>query len=715
VGWLQRLLGREALPAAQPTEAPASAEAGWPQLAPIGGTFAPPELTLRPARFEAELTTRQKPGLIGSMLHDVAIDGPAGYVAAAAQPARSAPAAEGVVRFPSPPPQLSRLGALADEAPTLPETAPQLLPSFPEPPPSGPSPVTAGEVPVGVMRLPVHAAAALSGVPGTPPTAASAGSQSAAVLSSADRIAGSPSAGRPSAETASAWPPSAGGAALPAPSVGLPGMPRPAQLSGAHPSASGEETVERRSGAPQVPASEEAAERRDVGLASPPLTLSPGSPTELVATEPPPTPPTQLVPPPLAAPPAIGRLQAHGGTAPGSEPPLTARRLQRYRLGEPQTLEREAPVPPSPALSSMNLPPASPPAAGAPPSDGAPTNRSPGGPPVAARLPTPPSQASPPSPPSQPPHSVRSPASPGLGAAPMSRALPSLPLQARASSLPQAAERAAAARPVLPASPAAPGDRIGSVSELAPLTLVGPRPTETAGPLLGESPPTLSVPFDAGLPPEGPAPATLPSEPARVEVSAVLSDSAPNPSVGRRAILAQRDVIGPASSPASVWTGATTSPDRRLERGGETPAGGMGRQPAGHGDVAPLQRASLGGTAQPLLTAPDGTVILFPGPDGRPPGAADRPGETGAPAAQRLTLQRQDAPAPAAAPDSSGGTPAPAAFPSGSSAPAPGAGAADAELDELGRRLYDRIREHLAAELAMDRERAGLLNDLGQR
>jgi len=34
------------------------------------------------------------------------------------------------------------------------------------------------------------------------------------------------------------------------------------------------------------------------------------------------------------------------------------------------------------------------------------------------------------------------------------------------------------------------------------------------------------------------------------------------------------------------------------------------------------------------------------------------------------------------------------------------------ELDELARRLYDRIRGRLKAELHLDRERAGLVTDL---
>lgn len=45
-------------------------------------------------------------------------------------------------------------------------------------------------------------------------------------------------------------------------------------------------------------------------------------------------------------------------------------------------------------------------------------------------------------------------------------------------------------------------------------------------------------------------------------------------------------------------------------------------------------------------------------------------------------------------------------------APAPAAGAAGPDLDDLARKLYDRLRGRLAAELRLDRERVGSLTDL---
>ncbi|MDQ6720615.1 MAG: hypothetical protein M3003_07455, partial [Candidatus Dormibacteraeota bacterium] len=56
-------------------------------------------------------------------------------------------------------------------------------------------------------------------------------------------------------------------------------------------------------------------------------------------------------------------------------------------------------------------------------------------------------------------------------------------------------------------------------------------------------------------------------------------------------------------------------------------------------------------------------------------------------------------------PDSAGGS-APAAAPAGAHQ------ASDAEMDELARKLYDRLRNRLKTELLVDRERAGFLTDL---
>jgi hypothetical protein len=48
----------------------------------------------------------------------------------------------------------------------------------------------------------------------------------------------------------------------------------------------------------------------------------------------------------------------------------------------------------------------------------------------------------------------------------------------------------------------------------------------------------------------------------------------------------------------------------------------------------------------------------------------------------------------------------------GASPPAQQSGKGGDDIDDLSRRLYDRIRDRLKAELYLDRERAGQLNDL---
>ncbi|HEX6675597.1 MAG TPA: hypothetical protein VF486_11290, partial [Actinomycetes bacterium] len=83
-------------------------------------------------------------------------------------------------------------------------------------------------------------------------------------------------------------------------------------------------------------------------------------------------------------------------------------------------------------------------------------------------------------------------------------------------------------------------------------------------------------------------------------------------------------------------------------------------------------------------------------------GAAEQLNGTGATAAARLDTA-------AAGVGTLAGVAGSAAAPAG---PAPQAGAAAADLDDLARRLYDRLRSRLMAELRLDRERAGLVSDL---
>jgi hypothetical protein len=82
-----------------------------------------------------------------------------------------------------------------------------------------------------------------------------------------------------------------------------------------------------------------------------------------------------------------------------------------------------------------------------------------------------------------------------------------------------------------------------------------------------------------------------------------------------------------------------------------------------------------------------------------------------------VPVQRADEPAPetpttTATPDTpAAGTQAPAGQQAGG-IPPPGAAGGVGDLDELAKRLYERIRGRLRAELRLDRERAGLVTDL---
>jgi hypothetical protein len=101
--------------------------------------------------------------------------------------------------------------------------------------------------------------------------------------------------------------------------------------------------------------------------------------------------------------------------------------------------------------------------------------------------------------------------------------------------------------------------------------------------------------------------------------------------------------------------------------------------------------------------AVDGSVVFAPPPEAPAAPEAGTPAPAPADPGPPPTVQRADAPAAAAGPAPAG--------------PAPGGAAglpAGADLDELARRLYGRIRLHLRDELRRDRERAGSLIDTGR-
>ncbi len=242
--------------------------------------------------------------------------------------------------------------------------------------------------------------------------------------------------------------------------------------------------------------------------------------------------------------------------------------------------------------------------------------------------------------------------------------------------------------------PAAPTTLTLARLPIGPSVVVGERP----GPSVSTAPPPRPEPHQPAGRGHGPAvtaPATeavlAQRQPIRPSLEPPPLPGGPpaRPAVGRHDPLPAAPSAHPPSAPpvpganraiaTAQRLGAPASPDR--------PAAAPPLPAGGHGEV----------------------TYLFPPVPGAAPAAA-----TASTRAPLAAVQRQDeggggAPSAAASPPSV--TPAPAATPPGGAAP----GTSDADLDELGRRLYPRIRDHLKAELTIDRERAGLLNDLGLR
>jgi hypothetical protein len=140
---------------------------------------------------------------------------------------------------------------------------------------------------------------------------------------------------------------------------------------------------------------------------------------------------------------------------------------------------------------------------------------------------------------------------------------------------------------------------------------------------------------------------------------------------------------------------------------GWTPSPGAGSRPPLQAD--PAAAALRAGVA---TLDPDGAVVFTPpsAPAGPPP---LQRADSGPPPVQRAgsgmappaEARPPDAGAPGPPPVEAAAAPAPP--------PAPGTAAAP-DLDDLARRLYDRIRARLRAELRLDLERAGMLTRLGR-
>lgn len=322
-------------------------------------------------------------------------------------------------------------------------------------------------------------------------------------------------------------------------------------------------------------------------------------------------------------------------------------------------------------------------------------------------------------------------------AAPTPAPLPDAPaepiVQRRAGLGPALTERPAPGTgPVAPTPPAPQAIDPTTAGEPAP-----PAP-DLRAPVLGtvEPPTVLSARLPADREPESMTPATvvvLDPPPAPGPTSSLLGD---RPVTAQRAVEQARPVaVDPTTVPAATMATSTSGdaaplihpivassaspPVSRLVAA--APPGGTG--PSGPGGIRPedprpavgrptpssaglpsgVQRLADGSlVAQAAIDRGllEGTTVLLPAPGSAPePAPAAPAGDGPARPVQRDATEPADATAPVLPPEPA---PVPAAA---SPAPAP---PGPAQLDELAKQLYGRIRTQLAAELLSDRERSGL-------
>jgi len=215
-----------------------------------------------------------------------------------------------------------------------------------------------------------------------------------------------------------------------------------------------------------------------------------------------------------------------------------------------------------------------------------------------------------------------------------------------------------------------------------------------------------------------PAPASVPGDHATGLVAGAPGSISPThvTTAGGRPVA--RDVAPVrGGAPTVPWRGppdlatATSSAMTRLgvQRHVATP--GSAPETWGLLPLAGTQRTAIQ-RAPSAAPSPD-----IDAPAGAPPEQAPAP----LPASQADAPADVPAPAPASAPaapsgPTAGDAPAAAAGADGGAKAAGGSGgAAGGDLDELSRKLYDRLRDRLTADFRLERERAGILNDLGGR
>lgn len=215
----------------------------------------------------------------------------------------------------------------------------------------------------------------------------------------------------------------------------------------------------------------------------------------------------------------------------------------------------------------------------------------------------------------------------------------------------------------------------GSEQSLAPLQMITEAKDRVAG-LLGHRPmaPVQRVDREAAVAEMSPEPHPVHAQVTR-ETSSVTGSSAPRS-------------LGPRPQ-------ATASDDGPVGSTGAWPGSMMGS----HGplDAATAENGRTPEQSSGEYTPPSPTVVsrfaaattVVPAPE--PPADTSAPSVQAVPAETPTVVQRIEEAPPAAAEVG---------------------GPAEANVDELANKLYDRIRSKLRAELRLDRERAGLVTDL---
>jgi hypothetical protein len=314
--------------------------------------------------------------------------------------------------------------------------------------------------------------------------------------------------------------------------------------------------------------------------------------------------------------------------------------------------------------------------------------------------------------------------------------------------MPPMPPRPSVSTPIPPSVPV-PLDLLPRASRHPEMPAVQPSPAPVTAPLLGGSlaPPGATSRIGGAMPNRLGAGAVEAVQPATVAVrwsgqpvSAEPESGQPESAQPEWAQLASAPsrsaTAEPGASLASTWSVPSNAVPLRA-RSGSPPSA-----------AAPTQRFAASRAASPATPRPTPSPPASPArapalplvPPGQfaPPGNSWRPASVqtlpaagppeGAPApilvqtlpggwANPAAVQRDDTAAAPAAPaplSPAPSAPPPAAGPSSASGAGPSGGSqgGDADLDDLSRKIYERIAARMRAELYLDRERAGLLTDL---